>query len=182
MDKILNQALRIVSGATSKTSGEAIQYYLGYHSMREVHKLKAAKELVRALTTDSHPLNSSLRGSTHTSVRLKTVGPWSLSARSEVEDITPLNNIVQVLWVSFNTKKLEVDIIGRREWRNVNAVVNQAEVEEYIESTGADIIIVTDGSIRDNSTTCGGTVWQDRQHVYSWCAGKHGRISSFRAD
>ena len=67
MDKILNQALRIVSGATSKISGEAIQYYLGFHSMKEVHKLKATKELVRALTTDSRPLNSSLRGSTNIS-------------------------------------------------------------------------------------------------------------------
>ena len=64
----------------------------------------------------------------------------------------------------------------------MNAVVNQVEVEEYIESTGANIIIATDGSIRDNSTTWGGAVWQDRQHVYSWCAGKHGRTSSYRAE
>ena len=62
------------------------------------------------------------------------------------------------------------------------AVVNQAELEEYIKSTGANIIIATDGSIRDNSPTWGGAVWQDRKHVYSWCAGKHGRTSSFRAE
>ena len=48
------------------------------------------------------------------------------------------------------TKKLEVDIIGTRECREVNAVVNQAEVKKYIESTGANIIVATDGSIRDN--------------------------------
>ena len=55
-------------------------------------------------------------------------------------------------------------------------------MEEYIESTWANIIIATDGSIRDNSTKWGGAVWQDRERVYSWCAGKHGRTSSYRAE
>ena len=72
--------------------------------MKEVCKLKAAKELERALTTESHPRNSFLRESTDASVRLKIVRPWSLSVRNEVEAITPLNNTAQDLWVPFNTK------------------------------------------------------------------------------
>ena len=148
--------------------------------MKEVCKLKAAKELERALTTESHPRNSFLRESRDASVRLKIVRPWSLSVRNEVEAITPLNNTAQDLWVPFNTKKHKVDIIGGRKWREVNAAVNQAEVEAYIESTGANIIIATDGLIQDNLTTWGGAVWKDRQHVYTTCV--HGRTSSFRAE
>ena len=56
-------------------------------------------------------------------------------------------------------------------------------MEEYIESTEANIVTTTDRSIRENLTTWEGAVWQDRQHVYSWCTGtEHGRTSSFKAE
>ncbi|KXJ09046.1 RNA-directed DNA polymerase from mobile element jockey [Exaiptasia diaphana] len=72
MDKVLNQSLRIISGAAQKTSGEALQFYLGFHSMEYYYKMRAGKELVRALTCVSHPLNALLREHRQVSVSWST--------------------------------------------------------------------------------------------------------------
>ena len=59
-DRIPNQALNIISGATAKTSGDPIQFYLGFYSMEQVYVRKMAKEYVKALTTPIHPLQEEL--------------------------------------------------------------------------------------------------------------------------
>ncbi len=51
-----------------------------------------------------------------------------------------------------------------------------------LEEVKPNIIIATDGSIREGVTAWGGTVWKDRVIVYEWSAAKHGRASSFRAE
>ncbi|KXJ05472.1 putative RNA-directed DNA polymerase from transposon BS [Exaiptasia diaphana] len=78
--------------------------------------------------------------------------------------------------------ELAIDIVGSREWRDRNPIINQAEVEQYIESVNVNIIIATDGSVREDVTAWAGLVWKNNRCIYKWCAGKHGRTSSFRAE
>ncbi|XP_028514605.1 uncharacterized protein LOC110238129 [Exaiptasia diaphana] len=183
MDMLLNQALRVISGAAQKTSGEALKYYLGFYSIKQLYNLKAGKELVRAATTQSHPLFDVLRETaSHTDVRLKIVKPWSSVAMNIIENIVPINLISSNIWVPYNDKRLAIDIVGSREWRDRNPIINQAEVEQYIESVNVNIIIATDGSVREDVTAWAGLVWKNNRCIYKWCAGKHGRTSSFRAE
>ena len=182
MDKVLNQSLRIISGAAQKTSGEALQFYLGFHSMEYYYKMRAGKELVRALTCVSHPLNALLREHRQVSVRLKIVQPWSRFAENIIEKVTLSYNIMPDIWVPYNKRKLKVDFIGDRNWRESNPIMNQAVIEEYITSIKANIIIATDGSLRDNTTAWAGVVWKNNRHFYSWSTRKQGRTSSFRAE
>lgn len=46
MDRVLRLALRVISGATSKTSGEAILYYMGFENMKQTYKLQDSQEHV----------------------------------------------------------------------------------------------------------------------------------------
>ena len=59
--------------------------------------------------------------------------------------------------------------------------MNQAEVEAYLELSGANII-GTDGSVREDITAWGGAAWKHDKRVFEWCTGKLGRTSSFRAE
>ncbi|KAJ7379742.1 hypothetical protein OS493_014149 [Desmophyllum pertusum] len=61
--------------------------------------------------------------------------------------------------------------------------INNHEVSQYLESKEANIIIATDGSIRDTCISAwGGAVWQNNRKTFEWCAGKQRRTSSFRAE
>ena len=60
--------------------------------------------------------------------------------------------------------------------------MNQAEVEAYLESTGANIVVGTEGSVREDITAWGGAAWKDNKRAFEWCTGKQGRTSSFRAE
>ena len=184
MDMILNQALKIISGATQKTSGEALRFYLGFHSLKQIYKIKSAKELVRAATTESHPLYDELREATSIRIepRLKIVKPWSTASLDIVEHISPISTIVKNIWVPYNNNRIVVDIIGSREWRDRSPIINQSEVEAFIETINANIIIATDGSVRENVTAWAGLVWRKKKCIYRWSAAKHGRTSSFRAE
>ena len=62
--------------------------------------------------------------------------------------------------------KINTDIIGSREWRERAECVNQACVLEWINQQDVNIIIATDGSLRDRVTGWGGAVWRDRQRVF----------------
>ena len=182
MDKILNQALRTISGATAKTSGEVIQFYLGFYSMEQVHVSKMAKEYVKALTTPTHPLQEELVQGKETNERLKIVTPWVQAACKVVQEIASFGSIKKESWVYYNTQVLEVDRMGDRSWRERAPSMNQAEVhvEAYLELSGANIIIGTDGSVREDITAWGGAAWGHNKHVFEWCTGKLGHTSSFR--
>ena len=182
MDKLLNQALRIISGAAQKTSGEALQFYLGFHNMEQQYKMKVVKEFARAVTTITHPLNALLTEQPQVNVRLKIVQPWSRLGEELVEKLYPGGHIISDLWVCYNKGYLKIDIIGNRNWREVNPVVNQSNVDEYIDAVQANIIIATDGSLSDSTTAWAGVVWKSRRRIFSWSTCKNNKTSSFRAE
>ena len=72
MDRILNEALRIISGTTAKTSGEALQFYLGFYSMDQMYVRKIAKAYIKVLTTPTHAaLQAELAQGSETNETLK---------------------------------------------------------------------------------------------------------------
>ena len=181
MDRVLNEALRIISGAASGTSVEALQHYLGFSNMKDRYKMQQAREYTRAVTVISHPLHSVLdqdRGD----VRLKTVVPWTITAKTTVKTVVETENIRADPWSRYNDNILKVDKIGDRSWRERGHAINQAEIMEYLETEAPTMIVATDGSIRGNITSWGGAVWRDKDIIYEWCTGKRGRTSSFRAE
>ena len=94
----------------------------------------------------------------------------------------PVDNIKVDSWVAYNDKTQLVDSAGDRSWREWNKAINNAEVFQFLESKEANIIITTDGSIRENISTWGGAVWHNNRGTFEWCAGKQGRTSSFWAE
>ena len=99
-----------------------------------------------------------------------------------LEVISPIEDIKPELWETYNLKPISVDTLGDRTWRERNININNAEIACYLEEKAVNIIIATDGSIRDNITAGGGSVWRGYHRVFDWSAGKHGKTSSFRAE
>ena len=60
--------------------------------------------------------------------------------------------------------------------------MNQAKVEAYLESSGANIVVGTDGSLRENITAWGGAAWKNNKLAFEWCTGKQGHTGSLRAE
>ena len=70
-----------------------------------------------------------------------------------MEEIVPSGSIKTESWVYY-IHVLEEDCIGDQ----IAAAGNQAEVEASLESSGANIVVGTDGSLRENITASGGAI------------------------
>ncbi len=95
-----------------------------------------------------------------------------MDSRELVELFAPLETIRDIPWLTAESKMPELKRTGNREYI--------AEVEEMLEEVKPNVIVASDGSIRDGVTAWGGTVWRDRRIVYKWSAAKHGSSSSFQ--
>ncbi|KAJ7386239.1 hypothetical protein OS493_010638 [Desmophyllum pertusum] len=178
----MSSTANYIWGKPPKTSGEAILHYMGFLNKQQTYKLQAAQEYIRALTTESHPLYNELQNHSDLAVRLQRVIPWIKAAKDTLEEVVPVDNIQADPWVAYNNKPILVDSVGDRTWEERDKAINNAEVSQYLESKEANIIIATDGSIRDNISAWGGAVWQKNRRTFEWCAGKQDRTSSFRAE
>ena len=72
--------------------------------------------------------------------------------------------------------------IGDRSWRMRSEVINRAEVCEWLEAQSPNIVIATDGSIREGITAWAGVIWKDRDVCFQWSTARDGQSSSFRAE
>ena len=68
-----------------------------------------------------------------------------------------MENIKADSWVAYNGKTVLVDSVGDRTRRERNKAIS-TEVSQFLESKEPNIIIATDGSIRDNISAWGGVV------------------------
>ena len=57
-----------------------------------------------------------------------------------------------------------------------------SEVCEWLDREDPNVVIATDGSLRDDVTGWGGVVWRDRNKCFEWSSAKWGRSNSFRAE
>jgi hypothetical protein len=60
LQRVENQAMRLVTLAVRNTSCEAMRYWLGVHSIKNRQVLSGVKKLMRASNTPSHPLYQEL--------------------------------------------------------------------------------------------------------------------------
>ena len=66
-------------------------------------------------------------------------------------DISPLDNIMEDVSKGVVSHQVASRHRGKQ--------LNQAEVEAYIEATGADIVLAANGSIRNDVSAWGGAYW-----------------------
>ena len=67
-------------------------------------------------------------------------------------------------------------------WREIDKTINESFIQHVISSINANVIITTDGSIRQGVTAWGGGVWRKESLVTLLAAAAHGVTSSFRAE
>ena len=72
--------------------------------------------------------------------------------------------------------------IGDRSWRDRAQEINRTEVQEWLDQHEPNIIIATDGSIRENLTGWGGAVWTEGEICFEWSLARAGRSCSFSAE
>ena len=61
-------------------------------------------------------------------------------------------------------------------------MVNQALIRTWLYEQGCNVVIATDGSIRENVTAWAGAVWRDNSLLFEWSAAREGSASSYRAE
>ena len=115
---------------------------------------------MRAATTRSHPLYEELRNRRDERInqRLVTVRSWVVDSRELVELFSPLETILAIPWLVAEIRMPELRRTGSREWRERAEAINIAEVEEMLEEVKPNIIIATDGSIREGVTAWGNSL------------------------
>jgi hypothetical protein len=115
---------------------------------------------MRASNTPSHPLYQELttRTDEFTVQRLSTVRSWVSYSRDKAEEICPMENVKSDDWVEYESSTVTTGALGSREWRDRAGEVNNAVVGEMLKAKAPTISIATDGSIRENTTACGGVV------------------------
>ena len=184
LQRMENQAMRIVTGAAKGTSCEALRHWLGIESIKDRQVILGAKEVMRVTTTLTHPLHEEVteRADEKVHQRLATVRSWVCHSRETVEALCPMEHIQNDEWVSFVSDRFTTDTMGSRAWRDRAGDINNALVREMLEEKSPSIIIATDGSLQRDTTGWGGAVWRKGKRIYEWSACKHGHSSSFRAE
>ena len=85
---------------------------MGFPSMLHSYRLQAARQYVRAFTTESHSLYNERHHHEDVTVTLKRVPPWTLAARNMVEDVVPVENVTSDPWVLYNDRPLPLEEPG----------------------------------------------------------------------
>jgi hypothetical protein len=172
---VQNEAMRIVTGAAKPTSCDSLRFWLGIQRIPHQQHLLMAKEFLRALSCNTHPLKQELEESEDTKIdqRFKTVRSWAVSAREAIEEICPVENIRIVNWIHARLDNLSTHRMGARSWRDRSSELNQSLIREWLEEHDMNVVIATDGSITDDVTAWGGAVWRDHKLIFQWSTARN---------
>ena len=151
LDKIQNEAMRIILGCTRDTEIRAMRYLLDCPTIDHRLQLCRARGYLRISGDKTHPLH--LEIGRPKGCRLKRGKSWMGRAEDVIqrvcalEDIEPGEEWVQVP-VDFQAF-FKVIITLDRSSKNNTPVALEAEVQALVEDTfqGNDIVIYTDGSV-----------------------------------
>ncbi len=102
IQRVQNEAMRIVASAAKPTACDALRFWLGVTSVRGRQAILAVQAFLSAMTTPSHPLHDDIRAREDECVtqRLKTVQSWVVRACEMVEEVCVCENIREREWVS----------------------------------------------------------------------------------
>lgn len=184
LEQVQNESLKIVAGAAKPVARDSLRYWLGVRNVKYQQQYQAARESLRIKSSNSHPLKEGIdsREDTKVNQRLKTVQSRIPKARETVEIICPVENITCNDWVVSNAPNIKTARIVNRGWRERAGEINQSDIEHWLEGCDPDIIVATDGSIREDSTAWGGAVWMKGKKCLEWSTAREGRASSYRSE
>jgi hypothetical protein len=151
LERIQNEAMRIILECTRDPSCKAMKYLLDFSTIQNRISLCRARAYLRISAETQHPLHSEMRSKKGD--RLKRGKSWMGQAKDIVQQVCAINDIQEGKeWVRIPPDcdtSFHVCITLDRECRLQNPVIVEAEVQALIfeNSFGGDAIIYTDGSV-----------------------------------
>ena len=151
LEKVQNEAMRIILGCTRGNPCVAMRYLLDFPTMNHRIKIWRATSYLKISTDSKHPLRPAL--ATKKGDRLKRGKSWMGRAEDALGEVCSLGDIElgeewmpvpQLLNCTFSC----VTTLDRT-WKEKNSIVVNAEVNALIsENSGdGDVMIYTDGSV-----------------------------------
>ena len=172
LDRVQNEAMRVILGTTKDTPIETMRYLLDLPSMETRHKVEQVKAYLSAMQNPKNPLHDAVKE--EKGCRLARGKSWMGQAEQSIQRVCSLTELKQVRdWekrpVEFKPyyKTLLSENLGThcREWP---AGKTNAEVQMLVEANSKphDIVIYTDGSVTRDRSGWGFTVKQDGRTVH----------------
>ena len=161
LDRVQNEAMRVILGTTKDTPIETMRYLLDLPSMEIRHKVEQVKAYLSAMQNALHDAVKEEKG-----CRLVRGKSWMGQAEQSVQHVCSLTELKQVRdWEKrpvefkpyYKTLLLENISTHCREWP---AGKTNAEVQMLVEANSKphDIVIYTDGSVTRDRSGWGFTV------------------------
>jgi ribonuclease HI len=151
LERIQNEAMRIILGCTGDTSTRAMRFLLDYPTMQQRVQLCQARAYLRISANKGHPLHSDI--GKVMSCRLKRGKSWLGRAEEVIQQVCLLDDVSSCEeWVNVpDTCRISFRVVITldRSSRNSSPVAVEAEVQALISenSKEGDVIIFTDGSV-----------------------------------
>jgi ribonuclease HI len=151
LEKVQNEAMRIILGCTRDTPCVAMRFLLDFPTMDQRIKMARARAYLKISAKTDHPLHEML--SRDCGNRLKRGKSWLGRAADTVREVCEINNItpgeewIPVPTLFRDTFSIVIKFDGRcKEW---NPVAVDAEVRALIDDncSEGDVVIYTDGSV-----------------------------------
>ena len=153
LDRVQNEAMRVILGTTKDTPIETMRYLLDLPSMETRHKVEQVKAYLNAMQNPKNPLHDAVKE--EKGCRMARGKSWMGQAEQSIQHVCTLTELKQVRdWekrpVEFKPyyKTLLSENLGThcREWP---ARKNNADVQMFVEANSKphDIVIYTDGSV-----------------------------------
>ena len=169
LDRIQNEAMRVILGITKDTPMETMPYLLDLPSMETRHKVEQVKAYLNAMQNPKNPLHDAIKEEKW--CRLARGKSWMGQAEQSVQHVCSLTELKQVRdWekrpVEFKPyyETLLSENLGShcREWP---AEKTNAKVQMLVEAKSKphDIVIYTDGSVTRDRSGWGFTVKQGQR-------------------
>ena len=172
LDRVQNEAMRVILGTTKDTPIETMRYLLDLPSMETRHKVEQVKAYLNAMQNPKNPLHDAVKE--EKGCRLARGKSWMGQAEQSIQRVCSLTELKQVRdWekhpLEFKPyyKTLLSENLGThcREWP---AGKTNAEVQMLVEANSKphDLVIYTDGSVTRDRSGWGFTVKQDGRTVH----------------
>ena len=172
LDRVQNEAMRVILGTTKDTPIETMRYLLDLPSMETRHKVEQVKAYLNVMQNPKNPLHDAVKE--EKGCRLARGKSWMGQAEQSIQRVCSLTELKQVRdWekhpVEFKPyyKTLLSENLGThcREWP---AGKTNGEVQMLVEANSKphDIVIYTDGSVTRDRSGWEFTVKQDGRTVH----------------
>ena len=172
LDRVQNEAMRIILGTAKDTPVDAMRYILDLPPMQTRQKVEQVKAYISAVENPQNPLNSAVQDPKGS--RLARGKSWMGEAEESIAHVCPLSELKQTKeWEQYPSsldhlyQVILPENLGRhcREWP---AGKTEADIKLLIEENSKphDLVIYTDGSVANTQSGWGYTVKQNGSTIH----------------